>query len=89
MERAHVLYTGRVQGVGFRWRTLRCAQGLDVSGFVRNLPDGSVELTVEGASSAIDALLAAVRDEMGGLIRTERVDRGPARGGLGPFTIER
>jgi acylphosphatase len=52
------LVRGRVQGVGFRWFTLRAARGLGLRGYVRNLPDGSVEVVAAGASAALDQLAA-------------------------------
>ena len=50
------LVTGRVQRVGFRWWTRNIASRLGLSGTVRNLADGSVEITVRGAPEAIDRL---------------------------------
>jgi len=47
-KRVRVLYSGRVQGVGFRYMTERIARVLDVSGWVKNLPDGKVEVVAEG-----------------------------------------
>jgi acylphosphatase len=47
---------GRVQGVGFRWFVLREATQLDLEGFVRNLPDGSVEVLVRGPNPAVGLL---------------------------------
>ena len=47
---------GRVQGVGFRWFVLREANGLDLEGFVRNLPDGSVEVLARGPTPAMARL---------------------------------
>jgi len=44
MPARQIFYTGRVQGVGFRYATKRLAMGFDVTGWVRNLPDGRVEL---------------------------------------------
>ncbi len=68
-----VHFTGRVQGVGFRFQTLRVARGFEVAGFVRNLPDGRVELEAEGAPDEVAAFIAAVEEEMSGHIRkTER-----------------
>lgn len=87
--RVHVCYTGEVQGVGFRWRAARCASGIAIDGFVRNLPDGSVELVAEGARDVVESFLAAIRDEMGDLIRDERALWSPAAGGLPRFTIRR
>ncbi len=57
-KRVHVIVSGRVQGVNFRRATQQTAQGLGVSGWVRNLPDGAVEGCFEGEASAVDALVA-------------------------------
>lgn len=56
---AHV--TGRVQGVSFRWYTEEQARRLGVAGWVRNEPDGSVLLHVEGEDDAVEALVAWCR----------------------------
>lgn len=61
-KRLSARITGRVQGVGFRHFTRTQADRLDLSGWVRNEPDGSVRLEAEGATDALDALLDAVRD---------------------------
>jgi acylphosphatase len=61
---------GRVQGVGFRWYAERAARELGVRGWVRNLPDGTVETIAEGDDSAVAAYLA--RLELGP--RGSRVD---------------
>lgn len=55
--RAHVLFFGRVQGVFFRDNTRRKARELGVAGWVRNLPDGSVEAVVEGPRPQVEALI--------------------------------
>ena len=55
-----VLYRGRVQGVGFRFSVRRIATKHPVTGYVKNLPDGSVELVAQGAPPAINRLLAEV-----------------------------
>ena len=49
-QRRETHYSGQVQGVGFRFQTLRIARAYEVAGFVRNLPDGRVELVAEGRS---------------------------------------
>ena len=69
LERREVLYEGHVQGVGFRFTTNRIARRFDVAGYVRNLPDGRVEVVAEGKPSELDAFLAAVADAMRGNIR--------------------
>ena len=48
LVRVQVLYSGRVQGVGFRYTVKSLVAGYDVLGVIRNLPDGRVELIVEG-----------------------------------------
>ena len=67
-----VLYEGRVQGVGFRYTARRAAAGFDVAGYVRNLPDGRVELVASGDDEEVDGFLAAVREsELAGHIDGE------------------
>jgi acylphosphatase len=58
MERIDITVTGRVQGVGFRWHTVRQATALGARGWVRNQPDGSVRIVAEGERPALEALLA-------------------------------
>jgi acylphosphatase len=63
-----VHYSGRVQGVGFRYTTLLIARGYEVSGFVQNLPDGRVCMEVEGEQAEVNAFLAAIEERMQGLV---------------------
>ena len=60
--RAHIIVSGRVQGVFFRDHTRKCAASLQLLGWVRNLPDGRVEAVVEGEKEQIDALISRVRE---------------------------
>ncbi|MBX6325905.1 MAG: acylphosphatase [Chthoniobacterales bacterium] len=65
-----VFYEGNVQGVGFRWTTRQIAKGFEVTGWVRNLPDGRVELQVSGEESEVRAFLEAImQSELRSLIR--------------------
>jgi len=57
----HLLVTGRVQGVGFRWFTQRAAAQAGCTGWVRNLADGRVELVAEGGDGALGQLREAVQ----------------------------
>ena len=63
-DRRRVHFSGRVQGVGFRFTCQSLARGFEVAGFVRNLPDGRVELVAEGDSDELDAFLTSIRLEM-------------------------
>lgn len=60
MTRSRFKVTGRVQGVGFRSWTGRTARALGLAGWVRNLPDGSVELEAQGSAERMDALREAL-----------------------------
>ena len=87
VQRREVRYSGRVQGVGFRYTVCRIAQHYPVTGYVKNLGDGSVELVVEGSAQDLDSLLAAVRAEMGRYIRDVRATPGRASGAFSDFDI--
>lgn len=65
-----IIYHGRVQGVGFRARTSRLATGYSVSGYVKNLADGSVEVVVAGDVSEIQRFLDAIAREFSSKIRS-------------------
>jgi acylphosphatase len=67
-----VFYEGNVQGVGFRWSVRHVAKGFDVNGWVRNLPDGRVELQATGEEDEVRAFLDGVaRGELHGLIHKQ------------------
>jgi acylphosphatase len=72
-----LLVVGKVQGVGFRWWTVGAAQRLGLSGWVRNLTDGTVEILAIGEPAAIDRLAQACREGPTGA-RVEDVERAPA-----------
>jgi len=57
-----VFYEGNVQGIGFRWSVRHVATGFDVTGWVRNLLDGRVELQVKGEEDEVRAFLEAVAE---------------------------
>lgn len=73
MKAHRVSYEGRVQGVGFRYTARHLAKGFEVSGSVRNLPDGRVEIEVAGPESR--EFLQAIRDSaLAGHIASERIE---------------
>lgn len=62
MKQLHVIFKGRVQGVGFRFMTQMIARGFPVTGYVRNLQDGTVELSAEGDETILQNFLKAIRE---------------------------
>lgn len=74
----HVYYGGHVQGVGFRYTTRGLAEGFPVTGYVRNLPGGDVEVVVQGESDQVEAFLASLARHMADYIdRTSVQDEQP------------
>jgi len=63
-----VIFSGRVQGVGFRWTTQGVVSDLPLSGYVRNLPDGRVELLLQGSRESVDNGLSRVEKARAGFI---------------------
>ena len=73
-QRLHILYLGRVQGVGFRYTVKALATGFTLTGAVRNLPDGRVELWAEGSKDSIEDLIEKLKDHFGGYIHSVNAD---------------
>jgi acylphosphatase len=89
-SRMHIFYSGRVQGVGFRYSVKTVAAGYEVTGAVRNLPDGRVELIAEGAKPELEGFRQAIRDAgLDGLIRNEEISWSEAAGEFRGFEIVR
>jgi acylphosphatase len=72
-----VRYSGRVQGVGFRYTAQHLAERFPVAGYVRNLANGTVELVAEGEPEQVNAFLKAVADRMAGYIVNTNVQDEP------------
>jgi len=83
----HIIFTGRVQGVGFRYTTYRIARGYDVTGFVRNLPDGTVEMLAQGPADEVDRCIREVQDSFAGYIRDARIEQIPCNPRYSDFGI--
>lgn len=66
---ATVFFSGRVQGVGFRYQTVQVAKEFDVSGWVMNLSDGRVQLEAEGRAGEVKDFIATLHERMEGHIR--------------------
>lgn len=87
-QRITVIYSGHVQGVGFRYTTRTVATGFEVTGIVRNLPDGRVELIAEGQRSELEAFRTSILDAgLAGFIRDERVTWSQAKNEFRGFEI--
>ena len=87
-ERVTVFYSGRVQGVGFRYAVKTQVNGFEVTGAVRNLADGRVELIAEGVRTKLEGLMEAIRQsDVGRFIRQEQADWTNARNEFRTFEI--
>ena len=62
--RKHFVFKGSVQDVGFRWRACHAAQRYGITGWIRNLDDGSVEMEAEGTRPDLDAMLAHLEQSL-------------------------
>jgi acylphosphatase len=87
-ERVTNLYSGHVQGIGFRYSVMRLTASFEVTGTVRNLPDGRVELVAESAKEELEAFLKAIRDsDVGRFIRQEQAQWSEAGNDFRGFEI--
>jgi acylphosphatase len=83
-----IFFSGRVQGVGFRYTTLQVAKEFEVSGYVKNLADGRVQLEAQGRGGEVKAFVKAVEERMHGHIK--KVERSHQAGAtrFQGFTIQ-
>ncbi len=87
MVRRTVHYGGRVQGVGFRYTTCEVAARFDVTGTVKNLRDGRVEMVVEGTADDVTRFMESLARTMGSYIRDTQVAESPGIGSFQQFGI--
>jgi acylphosphatase len=89
MERITAVAHGRVQGVGYRYYVAECAHMTGVHGFVRNLPDGTVEMVAESSPAALDDFLRLVHAKNNPVIWVEgiAIKKGPATGEFPGFRV--
>jgi len=73
MDQVHVVYSGDVQGVGFRYYVRRFASDLELAGWVKNLSNGCVELLAQGEKKLLEQLLAEVDSHFSGHIREKEI----------------
>ena len=87
-SRLHIFYSGRVQGIGFRYTVKSLVSGFEVTGTIRNLSDGRVELVAEGTREELDGFRRAIQDcEVGRFIRNENVGWSDGSGEYRGFEI--
>jgi len=85
-----ILYSGRVQGVGFRYTVKTAASGYDVTGIVRNLADGRVELIAEGSKDELNAFREGIRESgLEHFIKGEEVSWSEAKNEFRGFEVAR
>ena len=86
-EQRIIRFFGRVQGVGFRYTACRTARDYAVGGYVRNMPDGSVECVVEGDKSEIDSFVEALSRRMADYVDRKTEQSAPASGRFRTFDV--
>ena len=86
--RATVFYTGRVQGVGFRWQVNQIAKFFSCSGHVKNLSDGIVELVVEGTGKEVRGMVEKVNDRMQDYWHEMKIDERAGDAHFSEFSIQ-
>ena len=74
MVAKHIIFVGRVQGVGFRFTAYTIANRYQLIGFVRNVPDGSVEMLAQANPEDIASCIEEIKDSFTGYIRETRID---------------
>ena len=87
MVRAHIHFSGTVQGVGFRYTALSFARQLSLTGWVKNLSDGRVEAVLEGPREKIEEILSRLKVQFGSHIHDEQIEWSEGRGEFGSFSI--
>ena len=87
MVQAHIFYSGMVQGVGFRYTTHRIAKSLGLQGWAKNLPDGRVEVLVQGPKEAIEKMVKELDIHFGSYIREKNIDFTKPQGQFKNFQV--
>ena len=77
MTARHIIFTGRVQGVGFRFTALDIAERYRLTGLVRNLPDGTVEMLAQGTAQTIADCIRDIQETFVGYIKETRIEEIP------------
>ena len=87
-KQVHILYSGRVQGVGFRFTAIDIARDLKVCGWAKNLSDGRVELVAEAEEGTLKDFLSRLDNYFSRYIQDAETDWKAATGEFKDFTVE-
>ncbi len=88
LARVHCFFSGHVQGVGFRYTVSNLAPEFKATGWVRNLPDGRVEMVAEGERNNIQGLIQKIEAVMGSFVRETSATWAPFTGAWNTFSIK-
>jgi acylphosphatase len=83
----HIIFSGRVQGVGFRFTAHRIAGRHQLTGYVRNLSDGTVEMFAQGKAEDIDDCIKDIEESLPGHVRDMEIEKVPSNPKYTAFTI--
>ena len=87
LSRCHLLFKGAVQGVGFRYTARHIARSLGITGYVKNLYSGDVEVVAESDAASIHEFAKEMRNEMSGYIRDVEMDWAEYKGEFSEFGV--
>lgn len=87
MTAKHIIFKGSVQGVGFRYTSQRAANRHNLTGYVKNLPDGTVEMLAQGSSRDVDDCISDIQNSFGGYIRETQINDLPPNPRYTSFNI--
>ena len=87
MKQAQIIFNGNIQGVGFRFTTRTFAKECGVTGWVKNLPDGKVEILAEGEENGIHKLCDLLEVQFEGFIRGKQIKFSNASGKFKDFQV--
>jgi len=83
----HIIFSGRVQGVGFRFTAQRIAERYGLTGFVRNLPNGTVEMFAQGDANDMARCLRDIDEAFAGYVRDAKIEDASLNARYDEFSI--
>ena len=83
----HIVFSGRVQGVGFRFTVMNIANRHGLTGYVRNMSDGTVEMWAQGSPEDIEKSIKKIQESFEGYIKQTTTAEGPTDQGCSDFRI--